>query len=53
MNAREIFSLGILAVVIIFLGVYPSPVLNLMTASVNHLVDFVHKGSVGIAVMGQ
>jgi len=52
MNIREIFSLGILAVVIIFLGVYPSPVLNLMTSSVNHLVDFVQKGAVGMAMMG-
>jgi NADH-quinone oxidoreductase subunit M len=50
-NAREIFSLGILAVIVIFLGVYPSPVLNLMTSTVNHLVDFVQKSTAGMALI--
>jgi NADH-quinone oxidoreductase subunit M len=44
-SRRELVSLVPLAVIIIFLGVYPSPVLDLMTSSVNHLVDFVQKGS--------
>jgi len=36
---RELVALLPLAVILIFLGVYPNPVLNLMTGSVNHFID--------------
>lgn len=42
-TGRELTMLIPLAVIIIFLGVYPSPVLNIMTSSVNQLIDFVSK----------
>ncbi|HSL91213.1 MAG TPA: NADH-quinone oxidoreductase subunit M, partial [Candidatus Limnocylindrales bacterium] len=40
-NAREIFCLTPLALVALFLGVYPMPVLNLMNSSLLKLVDVV------------
>jgi NADH-quinone oxidoreductase subunit M len=39
-SAREIFSLAPLGAVVIFLGIYPMPVLNLMSATLNNLVQF-------------
>ncbi len=44
-NGRELATLIPLAVIIIVLGVYPAPILNMMSASVNQLVDFVYKTS--------
>ncbi|MDH7516337.1 MAG: NADH-quinone oxidoreductase subunit M [Bacteroidota bacterium] len=38
---REIVSLAPLAAIIVFLGVWPSPALNFMTTSLDHLVRFV------------
>jgi NADH-quinone oxidoreductase subunit M len=49
-NGRELFTLVPLAAIVIFLGLYPSPMLNLMTASANYLVDFVK--TTGTAAMG-
>src|SRR5512134_380340 len=40
-NAREIFCLTPLAMIALFLGVYPIPVLNLMNTSLLKLVDVV------------
>ncbi len=40
-NAREIFCLAPLAVLVMAVGVYPMPVLNLMNASLLHLIDVV------------
>ncbi|MGB9773907.1 MAG: complex I subunit 4 family protein [Bacteroidota bacterium] len=40
-STRELISLVPLAIIVIFLGIYPSPMLNMMNASVNHLVEFV------------
>jgi NADH-quinone oxidoreductase subunit M len=51
LTAREYFMLVPLAIVVIFLGVYPSPVLNMMATSVNQLVDFVSK-STNLTIMG-
>jgi NADH-quinone oxidoreductase subunit M len=51
-NGRELFTLVPLAVIVIFLGVYPSPAINLMTFSVNALVEVVTK-SAAMAVIGQ
>lgn len=39
-NGIELASLIPLAAIVIFLGIYPMPILNLMTASVNHMVEF-------------
>jgi NADH-quinone oxidoreductase subunit M len=51
-NGREMFTLVPLAVIVIFLGIYPSPAINLMSTSVNALVDFVSKGN-GLTLLGQ
>ena len=40
-NRREVFTLVPLAVLVVFLGVYPSAVLDLMGASLNNLNDVV------------
>ena len=37
-NNREFLFLGILAVVVLLLGIWPAPLLDVMNASVNHLV---------------
>jgi NADH-quinone oxidoreductase subunit M len=39
-SGRELISTVPLLIIIIFLGIFPSYVLNLMTTSVNHLVKF-------------
>ena len=44
-SGRELATLIPLAVIVIFLGVYPSPMLNTMSTSVNQLVDFVSKST--------
>lgn len=40
-NAVELAALIPLAVVIIYLGIYPVPMMNMMNASVNHLIELV------------
>ena len=50
-NGRELFTLVPLAVIVIFLGIYPSPAINLMTSAVNTLVDVVNKGG-SMALIG-
>jgi len=39
LNGREWFVLGLLAVGVLALGVYPAPLLEVMQESVRHLVD--------------
>lgn len=51
-NGRELFTLVPLAVIVIFLGIYPSPMIDLMTSSVNTLVDVLTKGAT-VALLGQ
>jgi NADH-quinone oxidoreductase subunit M len=51
-NGRELFTLVPLAVIVIFLGLYPAPMINLMSASVNALVEVVSKGAT-VALIGQ
>lgn len=51
-NGRELFTLVPLAIIVIFLGIYPGPMIDLMNSSVNLLVDIVRSGS-GMAVIGQ
>ncbi|ROL59714.1 NADH-quinone oxidoreductase subunit M, partial [Bacteroidetes/Chlorobi group bacterium ChocPot_Mid] len=41
-NAVELTALVPLAVIILFLGIYPQPMISMMTASVNHLIEFVN-----------
>jgi len=51
-NGRELFMLVPLAIIVIILGIYPAPMINLMTSSVNALVDVIVKGG-GVAMTGQ
>ena len=44
-NARELSALVPLAVIVLVLGVYPSLMIDLMTTSLNHLVELVKSGS--------
>ena len=46
LTAREYFMLVPLTIIIIFLGVYPSPMLDLMNASVNSMVKFINDAQV-------
>ena len=50
-NGRELFTLVPLAIVVLVLGIYPSLMLDLMTASLNHLVEFVKQGGSAIALV--
>ncbi len=43
-NGIELAALVPLAIVVIFLGVFPGAVVNLMTSSVNHLIEIVKIG---------
>ncbi len=40
-SKREIFSLAPLGAIVIFLGVYPMPILNLMSTSLNNIISMV------------
>ncbi len=51
LNLKEYATLVPLLIIVVFLGVYPSPMLNIMSSSVNQLVDFVSKSS-GLTIMG-
>ncbi len=51
-NGRELVALVPLAIIVIILGIYPTPMLDLMNASANHLVDFV-RGGAGMALIGK
>jgi NADH-quinone oxidoreductase subunit M len=44
-NGREAFTLVPLAIIVILLGVYPSVILDLMTSSLNRLVEVVNAGA--------
>ncbi len=51
MDGRESFMLVTLAVIVVFLGIYPAPILDLMTASMNSLAGLLqHAGTT--AIMG-
>ncbi|MER3522756.1 MAG: oxidoreductase [Ignavibacteria bacterium] len=47
MDAREMVMLVPLAAIVIFLGIYPSPALNLMNASLNHLAGLLQQAHAG------
>jgi len=43
MNAREVFYMIPLCICVIVFGIFPSPLLNVMKASVGQLVDLLAK----------
>jgi NADH-quinone oxidoreductase subunit M len=49
---REIFSLAPLALIIVYLGVNPSPAFGWMTTSLAHLVEFVKHSAFSVASTG-
>ncbi|MBI4429665.1 MAG: NADH-quinone oxidoreductase subunit M [Ignavibacteriales bacterium] len=50
-NPIETFTLVPLAVIVLVLGIYPSFMLDMMTTSLNHLVDVVAKGGAAVAMI--
>jgi NADH-quinone oxidoreductase subunit M len=50
-NARELCALVPLAIIVIVLGIYPSFMLDLMTTSLNHLVDIVLRAPNSVALI--
>lgn len=44
-NGIELAALIPLAIVVIFFGIFPSPIVNMMTSSVNHFIKLVEMGS--------
>jgi NADH-quinone oxidoreductase subunit M len=50
-NGRELFTLIPLAIIVIFLGIWPHPVLGLMNVTLTHLVDLVKAAPTVIAGM--
>lgn len=51
-NGRELFTLVPLAIIVIILGIYPSPAIDLMTSAVNNLVNVVSQNS-AVVFIGQ
>jgi len=39
LNGREMLVLGVLAVAVLLLGVWPAPLINVMESSVQHLLQ--------------
>lgn len=50
-NGREMFTLVPLAIIVLTLGIYPSFMLNVMTSSLNHLVDFIAQNGGAITMI--
>ncbi|MFH0989110.1 MAG: NADH-quinone oxidoreductase subunit M [bacterium] len=50
-NGRELAALVPLAVIVLVLGIYPSFLLDMMTSSLNHLVELVKTGVVAVPVL--
>ena len=50
-NGRELFTLVPLGIIVLVLGIYPSLMLDLMTSSLNHLVEVVKQGSSALAMV--
>ena len=44
-NGRELFTLIPLGVIVILLGIYPAPVLNVMKVTMNHLIELIQTSS--------
>ena len=41
MNGREFLVLGVLAVAVLLLGVWPAPLLDIMRGSIEHLTQLI------------
>ena len=52
MNARETFMLATLAVIVIFFGVYPSPMLDLMNSSLSQLAGLLKTAAPAVMMSG-
>ena len=52
MNGRELVILGSLAAAVLLFGVWPAPMLEVMHATVEHLVEHVSHSKVAMAVTG-
>jgi len=52
LNGRELVILGSLAAVVLLFGVWPAPMLEVMHATVEHLVEHVSHSKVAMAVTG-
>ena len=52
MNGRETFMLATLGVIVIFFGIYPSPMLDLMNSTLNHLATIMQQSTTGIMMSG-
>ncbi len=50
LNGREFLVLGVLALAVLVLGVWPAPLLNMMEASVQHLVQQVVTSKIPLAL---
>jgi NADH-quinone oxidoreductase subunit M len=50
-NARELFTLVPLAIIVLVLGIYPSLMLNIMTSSLDNLVDLIGKSSAAVSLI--
>ncbi len=48
-NAREAFVLGTLAVAVLLIGLWPEPLVNLMHASVDHLLEHIQQPKFTVA----
>jgi NADH-quinone oxidoreductase subunit M len=53
MDGRETFMLVSLAVFVIFFGIYPSPMLDLMSSSMNHLAGLLQQVTPGMVIGAQ
>ena len=49
LNPREFLVLGVLAVSVILLGIWPAPLLNMMEASTQHLLQQLLTSKIGVA----
>ncbi|MDQ1266320.1 MAG: NADH-quinone oxidoreductase subunit [Bacteroidota bacterium] len=49
LNYVELLSLVPLAIIIIYLGINPNPMLDMMSSSVNHLIEFVNNSGYFVA----
>jgi len=45
-NSRETFILGTLAIAILFVGLWPQPLVDMMQASVDHLLQHIVQSKV-------
>ncbi len=50
-SGRELSALVPLAIITLWLGIYPSTMLDVMTTSLNHLVEIVKQGGAAVAML--